>query len=329
MTTAVGSTTSGNLTLASPTGQALINVTTIPSTSPALGFSFQDMPSYPNMVGQSFAPTTIQITASAATPGTYQSGVTVSWTGGSVTIPITVYVTASATAPPLMTAVVASGSALAGAISPGELISIYGQGVGGVPTDLQLDSTGKVATTLAGTQVTINGVAAPIVYTSIDQVNAIVPYEASGIANVQVTYAGTASQAWAIPIAPSAPSVFTIGSAGVGAGAIVNSDGSVNSPSNPASRGSAIQIYATGGGQTSPASSTGAVATGAASLTLPYSVSIGGANTQVLYAGSAPGEVDGVVQMNVVVPSSVTGASLLVVVTVGGITSQSVTMAVN
>ncbi len=329
MTTAVGSTTSGNLTLASPTGQALINVTTIPSTSPALGLSFQYTPSYPNMVGQSFAPTTIQITASAATPGSYQSGVTISWTGGSVTIPITVYVTASANAPPLMTAVVASGSALAGAISPGELISIYGQGVGGVPTDLQLDSTGKVATTLAGTQVTINGVAAPVVYTSIDQVNAIVPYEASGIANVQVTYAGTASQPWAIPVAPSAPSVFTIGSTGVGAGAIVNSDGSVNSPSNPASRGSAIQIYATGGGQTSPASSTGAVATGAAGLTLPYSVSIGGANTQVLYAGSAPGEVEGVVQMNVVVPSSVTGVSLLVVVTVGGITSQSVTMAVN
>ena len=111
----------------------------------------------------------------------------------------------------------------------------------------------------------------------------------------------------------------------MGAGAIVNSDGSVNSPSNPASRGSVIQIYATGGGQTSPASSTGAVATGAA-----YSVSIGGANAQVLYAGSAPGAVDGVVQMNVVVPSTLTpGTTLPVVVTIGGVTSQTVTAAVN
>jgi uncharacterized protein (TIGR03437 family) len=164
-----------------------------------------------------------------------------------------------------------------------------------------------------------------MIFTSTGQVNTIVPYEVgtSGTATVQVVAGGIQSGSWAEPLAPSAPSIFTYGAVGIGQGAIVNQDGSINSAANPASRGTAIEIYATGGGQTSPSSSTGSVARGAASLTLPVTVTIGGVNAQVLYAGNAPGEVEGVVQINVAVPPNVTpGLALPVLVTIGGISSQ-------
>jgi uncharacterized protein (TIGR03437 family) len=110
----------------------------------------------------------------------------------------------------------------------------------------------------------------------------------------------------------------------------VNQDGSINSPTNPASRGTAIQIYGTGGGPTSPPSYAGNVAQTAASLTLPVTVTIGGVNAQVLYAGNAPGEVVGLVQINALIPQSVTpGTALPLLVTIGGVAAQAgVTVAI-
>ena len=103
----------------------------------------------------------------------------------------------------------------------------------------------------------------------------------------------------------------------------MNQDGSINSASNPASPGTFIQIYATGGGNTSPTSSTGSVAQSALNLSVKPTVTIGGIDAQVLYAGSAPGEVNGVVQINAVIPQSVaSGISLPVLVTIGGVPSQ-------
>jgi trimeric autotransporter adhesin len=76
-----------------------------------------------------------------------------------------------------------------------------------------------------------------------------------------------------------------------------------------------VQIYATGGGQTAPGSRTGGVAAGPANLLETPVVQIGGVNAQVIYAGAAPGEVDGVVQLNVLIPATVTpGGGLPVVI---------------
>jgi len=74
----------------------------------------------------------------------------------------------------------------------------------------------------------------------------------------------------------------------VGQASVVNPDGSVNSVSNPAARGTIVQISATGRGQTMAASSTGAVAAGAANLLATPVVQIGGVNAQVVYVGAAP-----------------------------------------
>jgi len=57
-------------------------------------------------------------------------------------------------------------------------------------------------------------------------------------------------------------------------------------------------------------------------------VTIGGVSAQVLYAGGAPGQIAGLMQVNVVAPSGLSGA-VPVVLTVGGLPSQpGVTVAV-
>jgi uncharacterized protein (TIGR03437 family) len=123
---------------------------------------------------------------------------------------------------------------------------------------------------------------------------------------------------------------------GGGQGAILNQDGSVNSQSNPASRGSVVSLYATGAGLTTPASVNGLVTAPNASEyypapVLPVSVSIDGQAAQIVYAGAAPGLIAGVLQINVVVPANATHASYdKVVVTVGNSTSPTaVTMSVH
>jgi uncharacterized protein (TIGR03437 family) len=179
----------------------------------------------------------------------------------------------------------------------------------------------------------INGIAAPLVYVSPDQINAIVPYEVAGStqATIQVLYGDTPAPSWSMPVVTATPSVFTVSGSGVGQASAVNPDGSVNSASNPAARGTFVQIYATGGGQTAPAGSTGAVAAGPANLLATPVVQIGGVNAQVIYAGAAPGEADGVVQINVLIPASLTpGGALPVVISIDGVSSQTgTTIAVN
>ena len=80
-----------------------------------------------------------------------------------------------------------------------------------------------------------------------------------------------------------------------------------------------IQIFATGGGQTSPPGVTGSV-TGSnpATQVLPVSVTVGGSGALVQFAGSAPGAVAGLLQVNALLPSGGSiGSRVPIVLTVG------------
>ena len=111
---------------------------------------------------------------------------------------------------------------------------------------------------------------------------------------------------------------------------MVNQDGSINGAGSPAARGSVIQVYATGAGLTQPAGVTGSVTSGAIAPVLPVTAQIAGMNAQVMFAGLAPTDVSGVLQVNVVVPAGVIpGAAIPIVIAVGGTSSQAgVTIAV-
>jgi uncharacterized protein (TIGR03437 family) len=199
-------------------------------------------------------------------------------------------------------AVVNAASEQAGPVSPGQIVVLYGDRLG----------------TASGAQVSFDGKPAPIVYSSAGQVAAVVPYAVDGKAGtqVQVRNGSNVSDLVALPVAPSFPGVF--------AGAILNSDLSVNSDANPAAGGSAIVLYATGEGQTSPGGIDGLIANGPTypKPVLPVSATIGGVPAEVLYAGAAPALIAGVMQVNVKVPAGLGPGDWPLVVSVGSAQSQ-------
>ena len=87
--------------------------------------------------------------------------------------------------------------------------------------------------------------------------------------------------------------------------------------------------FATGGGTVTDGATDGALAPGAGTQTLAVTATIGGLTAAVPYAGPAPGEVNGVMQVNITVPAMVSaGQAVPVVISVGGVASNTVTIAV-
>jgi uncharacterized protein (TIGR03437 family) len=220
-------------------------------------------------------------------------------------------------------------------ISPGEIIVLYGSGLG--PAQLAVASPGSDGlynSQLAGTGVTVNGIPAPMVYTLAMQTSAVVPYGITGAtAQVAITYQGQTTAAFLVPIASSTLGIFSSDSTGTGQAAAINQDGiTINSAANPANVGDVISLYATGEGQTTPFGVDGKPA--AVPLprpNLPVTATVGGQPTQVLYAGGAPGEVAGLMQVNVQIPVGVQkGNTAPVVLSVGNVPGQvGVTIAVH
>ena len=224
--------------------------------------------------------------------------------------------------------VVNGASFLSGPLAPGELISIFGTGLGPtLPAGLQTSPDGATVTnSLAGTRVLFDGMPAPLTYVSATQVNAIVPFELDGAVSTKVVVEvlGLDSTPAIESVAPSSPAIFAV-AGGKGQGAILNQDSSPNSTQNPAALGSVLQVFATGIGQTSPAGSDGLIA-GAmpVSPALDVTATVGGIDAPVQYAGSSNGLVAGVTQINVQIPPEVQpGSSVPVVLNVGGVSSVS------
>jgi len=227
---------------------------------------------------------------------------------------------ASIIAPEIAT--VSSGASFAsGGIAPGEIVSIFGVNLGSAePANLQLDDSGNVKDQLSNTQVFFDGVPAPMLYASSVQVNAIVPFGVRGPASqVQVQYQGAMSTAVSVPVVSAAPALFASDGTGGGQGAILNQDGTVNGFYNPADLDSVVALFGTGAGQTVPAGADGKIAGGLPlpAPNLPVSVQIDGQDAQVLYAGQAPGLVEGVVQINVKIPDSASSGEVSVNLKVG------------
>jgi uncharacterized protein (TIGR03437 family) len=291
--------------------------------------------------------TWVQITFGS--PGTGNGGIsyhllanTVAQRTGSIHVGALTYtITQQApAAPPVVLSSVANAANYnTDAVSPGEIVALFGSAMGPDKIVTLQVNNGTVTNSLAGTQVLFDGVAAPMIYTLNTQVSAVVPYGVAGKTStqVQVRYQDPASSTPAVsntmtvPVQAATPAIFSLDASGVGPGAILNQDNSINSTGNPAARLSVIAIYCTGGGVTTPASADGAVIPDASFvLTPPPVVSIGGVNAAVKYAGAAPGAVAGLTQINVEVPAGLSPAlALPVIVKIGDFSSTgSVTVSV-
>jgi uncharacterized protein (TIGR03437 family) len=242
---------------------------------------------------------------------------------------LTYTITQLAPAPPpvVLSAVTNAASYSIDAVSPGEIVALFGANMGPASIVIPEVSNGTFPNSLAGTQVLFDGVAAPMIYTRKDQVSAVVPYGVAGKTStqVQVQYQGVLSNTLTAPVRATTPAIFSLDSTGVGPGAILNQDTSINSTGNPAARLSVISIYSTGAGITTPASADGELI-GAPLRFLAQTtvVTIGGVNAVVKYAGAAPGAVAGLTQINVEVPAGISSAlALPVIVRIGDFTSTS------
>ncbi len=244
---------------------------------------------------------------------------------------------------PQISAVVSSASYQQGTLAPGDVIAIFGQGLGPAVLTIFDPSVPPMPTVLPvgapSTSVTINGTPAPLIYTSATVIGAIVPYTLAGIsAQVVVTFGGLVSIPFTVGVATADPGIYSMASSGQGQGAVLDynattNDFSINSVANPALRGSIVVMYITGAGATTSVIDNLLIPfPPAAAVTplIPPTVTIGGQAAAVLAAQAPPGSIPGLIQLNLTVPLTVTaGPAVPVIVTVGAASSPlGLTMAV-
>src|SRR6185437_1485011 len=212
---------------------------------------------------------------------------------------------------PCMALALQNGASFAeGPVAPGEIVTIRGSGIGpDQPAYEQIGPGGNVTTQLAGVRVFFDDTPAPLLYVQSNQINAIVPRNTSTdvflfrIPQVRVEYNGVSTNTVTVPVAGASPGIF-IANFTTQQPAVLNEDGTLNSPSNPAKPGNVISIFGTGGNFLESTALDGSFWPLAPLTQFPASVIIGGASAAVLYAGSAPGQVSGLFQINAVIPAS-------------------------
>lgn len=225
---------------------------------------------------------------------------------------------------PSVSAILNGASYAEGAVSPGTIVTIFGTNIG--PRDLAAGAfvDGQFTTTVGGVRVTFDGTPAPVLYARFNQVGVIVPFEVAGRTqtSVQLAVNGQAAPPLQVPVAPSSPGIFTAAGNGSGQASVINQDNAINGPNAPAAKGSIIAIYFTGAGLLTPAGRTGAPGTANQSIAESVTVTIGGIEASIAYKGAAPGQVQGLYQINATVPQETPSGSIPLQVKVGTADAQ-------
>jgi uncharacterized protein (TIGR03437 family) len=223
---------------------------------------------------------------------------------------------------------VVDAASYAPVVVPGELATIFGYSLAN--TSASAPSV-PLTNSLGGTQVTVGGIQAPLLYVSPSQINFQVPWELAGQsqATILVTTAIGNSSAVAVNLGAIAPAVFTANGSGSGQGDVFTLQGQLAVAATPATRGQYVLIYGTGLGAVANQPATGAPVSDASAVTIQTpTVTIGGVQASTNFAGLAPGFV-GVYQVNALVPATITpGAAVSLSLSAGGMSSKTVTIAV-
>ena len=217
-------------------------------------------------------------------------------------------------------------------VVPGSIAAAFGSFLLAAPVT---DNNSHLLTSLSGLSLQFeNGLPAPLFYAGAGQVNFQVPWELAGQSQTTLAAAlnGASSTAQAVSLAALAPAIFSENAEGTGQGAILNSSYELADSTNPATAGSTyVLIFCTGLGAVTNQPANGSPAPGnplSWTTTVP-TVMIGGApSTDVSFYGLAPGYV-GLYQVNALVPAaSSNGNAVPVTISIGGATSNTVTIAV-
>jgi uncharacterized protein (TIGR03437 family) len=223
----------------------------------------------------------------------------------------------------------AAYGAIGGQMARGEVISIYGPHIGPATPLSSVPVNGAVPTSLGGIQVLMGSFALPLLFVSDSQINAVAPFSLFGSAaglSIQVVKNGAPTPLFPFASIDAVPEIFQNSD---GSAAAVNQDGTINSTDHPAVVGSTVTIWITGVGSTSAYLQDGQIATGASQY---YCCTLFAGFPQIpatiAYSGSENGAVNGVVQINFVVPPQVQlyGPAMDILVAVGAKMSNPVTI---
>jgi uncharacterized protein (TIGR03437 family) len=209
-----------------------------------------------------------------------------------------------------------------GPIAPGEIISIFGSNFGASGLEVNSALNNAIPNVVDRTKVLFNtsdGYNPPGAITAItpNQINVFVPFELTpgNFVTVQVQVDDILSTPVTIAVAQTSPGLSP---------SILNQDGTLNSSTNPAPRGSIVSFYGTGLGAMTPQLLDGylAISTPYSAPVSPYSITIGGQPATILYAGDAPTEPTGVFQINATIPVNISPGPTPVSLTIGGSSAQ-------
>jgi uncharacterized protein (TIGR03437 family) len=217
--------------------------------------------------------------------------------------------TGIAAAPGISVTSVGNAASFTQAFAPGMLMSVFGTGLSSGSPQI-LSAVPLPVTSASGTSVTIDGIAAPLLYVSTTQINLQIPYEVAAGSALLVVKSGGQSASIGFTISAAGPGIF-----------VDYRNGNIV-PGESAAVGSTIGFYVTGAGLVTPMEATGNVPPAGTTPVpnLPVTVTIGGVTVTPVCVGIPIWSV-GVLQINVTVPASLAGYQA-VVVDIGGVKSK-------
>jgi uncharacterized protein (TIGR03437 family) len=195
------------------------------------------------------------------------------------------------TTDPVIASVSSNGLTSVSGMSPGALTLVNGSQLGAIPAAA---SQTPLPRSLANNFVAVEGVRAPLAFTTAGQIQIEVPWDIPiGDASVVVSVNGSMSNSFDSVMQAAAPAIL----------AITHGDGTSITPQSPAVAGEEIAVYMTGLGAVDVEPDLGATAPAfpLANVTAPPQVSLGNIQLNVVFVGLTPGTV-GVYQLNALLP---------------------------
>jgi len=262
--------------------------------------------------------TTLQLQASAAnlSAGVYNAILSIQAQDvlpQSIQVPVVLVVGASSSI-----SITGIGDAASGgqAYAPGQLLAVYGTNLAAYQLIAGIQ---PLPLTMASASATVNGVTAPLWFVSPTQINLQIPYEtAAGPAVLAINNGGQVAS-FGFNVSAAAPGIFAY------SGSLV--------PYATAKQGQTILCFITGDGDVTPTLATGASPSAGTTLAQlpksrqPVSLTVAGEQAPIVFNGIVSGLI-GVTQVNFTVPSDAAIGIDPVVVTVGGVSSAPVNLAV-
>jgi uncharacterized protein (TIGR03437 family) len=207
------------------------------------------------------------------------------------------------------------------AMAPGTLMAVYGSNLASTPA---LASSTPWPTVINGTSVLIGGILSPLYYVSPGQINVQIPFELDATKQYQVVVSanGALTTPQAIQLADATPGLGTLGDGSLLA--VHGADGSLITQDSPAKPGEYIVMFLLGMGATDNPAPSGTASPGnpLARPTAVPTLTLGGVNVPIAFAGLTPGYV-GLYQINLQVPLVTLDGNLVLTVSQDGVVSNS------